>query len=163
MTPEILTPEILTIGYQACVQPSVIAALRAAGVTHLLDIRAVPQSRKAGFSKRLLGATVEAAGIEYRHLRGLGTPKAGRDAVRHGDVAAMHRIFGAHLQTQEAQADLALAAAIVPGARACLLCFERDHAACHRSIVAGLLRERSGLPVRHLLAEAVLLFGYRNN
>ena len=150
-----MTPELLTIGYEACVIGNVIAELRAAGATHLLDVRAVPQSRKPGFSKRLLGAAVEEAGMRYVHLRGLGTPKAGRQAVRHGDVAAMHRIFNAHMATDEAQADLANAVSLAAGQRACLLCFERDHRECHRAIVAGLVAERTGLPVRHLVAEAV--------
>ncbi len=144
--------DIATIGYEGSVIGHVVDALTQAGVTHLLDIRAVPQSRKPGFSKRLLAGTVEAAGLRYTHLRGLGTPKAGRDAVRRGDVATMHRIFGAHMQTLEAQADLARAREIAGGERVCLLCFERDHAQCHRSIVAGLLCAE-GRKIRHLMAE----------
>ncbi len=132
-------PPLFTIGYEGSTQPAVIAALRAAGVAHLIDVRAVPQSRKAGLSKRLLCASVEAAGMRYSHLRGLGTPKAGRDAVRHGDVAAMQRIFAAHMQEPAAQYDLARAAEISAAEPACLLCFERDHTHCHRSIVAGML------------------------
>ena len=140
-------PDLFTIGYEGTVVDAVVAALREAGVTHLLDVRAVPQSRKPGFSKRLLGGTLEAAGIRYTHLRGLGTPKAGRDAVRHGDVAAMHRIFRAHMQEPEAQVDLARAAELAAAEPCCLLCFERDHAHCHRQIVAEMLGGRS----RHLL------------
>lgn len=155
MTPEPSTPALLTIGYEGCVQGAVIAALRAAGTTLLIDVRAVPQSRKAGFSKRLLGTAAEAAGIRYVHLRGLGTPKEGRIAVRHGDVARMRAVFDAHLQSDAAQADLATAVSLAAGQRACLLCFERDHRQCHRSIVAGLVAARGGLPVRHLVAEAV--------
>ena len=150
-----MTPELLTIGYQGCVQASVVAALRVAGATMLLDVRAVPQSRKAGFSKRLLGETLEAAGIRYVHLRGLGTPKAGRDAVRHGDIGTMHRIFTEHMGSDAAKTDLANAVSLAAGQRACLLCFERDHLECHRTIVAGLIAEKTGLPVRHLVAEAV--------
>lgn len=141
-------PQLATIGYEGTTVDAVVTALREAGVAHLLDIRAVPQSRKPGFSKRLLGGTVTAAGIGYTHLRGLGTPKAGRDAVRHGDVAAMHRIFNEHMQTPEAQFDLQQARAIAAREPVCLLCFERDHTHCHRSIVADLL----GGEARHLLA-----------
>jgi uncharacterized protein (DUF488 family) len=140
-------PDLFTIGYEGSVVDSVLAALREAGVTHLLDIRAVPQSRKPGFSKRLLGGTLEAAGIRYTHLRGLGTPKAGRDAIRHGDVAAMHRIFRAHMQEPEAQVDLARATELSAAEPCCLLCFERDHSHCHRQIVADML----GTTARHLL------------
>jgi uncharacterized protein (DUF488 family) len=141
-------PDLFTIGYEGSIVDSVVTSLLGAGVTHLLDIRAVPQSRKPGFSKRLLGGTLAAAGIRYTHLRGLGTPKAGRDAVRHGDVGAMHRIFRAHMQAPEALADLARAAEIAAAEPACLLCFERDHTHCHRQIVAEML----GKTVRHLVA-----------
>jgi uncharacterized protein (DUF488 family) len=144
--------ELCTIGYEGTTQARVLAALLAAGVRHVIDVRAVPQSRKPGFSKRLLAASVEAAGLRYTHLRGLGTPKAGRDAARHGDIAGLHRIYAAHMQTLEAASDLERAAAIVAEGGACLLCFERDPACCHRSIVAGLL---PGHPVRHLFAEPV--------
>ena len=147
--------ELLTIGYEGSVLANVLAALREAGVEHLVDVRAVPQSRKAGFSRRVLAASVEAAGMRYTHLRGLGTPKAGREAVRHGDVARMHEIYDAHLRSDAAQADLAHAVAIAREDRACLLCFERDHTTCHRDIVAGLIGARTGQAVRHLVAEGV--------
>ena len=137
--PDLFTPPLFTIGYEQSTQDAVLAALRAAGVTHLIDVRAVPQSRKPGFSKRLLCASVEAAGMRYTHLRGLGTPKAGRDAARHGRTAEMHRIFRAHMAEPAAQVDLAQAAALAAAEPVCLLCFERDPAQCHRSIVAELL------------------------
>lgn len=146
---------LFTIGYEGSTIDRVIAALRSAGVAHLLDVRALPNSRKPGFSRRQLEAAVAEAGMRYTHLRGLGTPKAGRDAARRGDVATMHRIFAGQLATHEAAADLERAMAIGDEGGACLLCFERDHAACHRDIVAGLMRGRTGARVVHLVAEAV--------
>ncbi len=143
---------LLTIGYEATTSANVLEELLHAGVTHLLDIRAVPQSRKPGFSKRLLSASLAEASIGYTHLRGLGTPKPGRDAARHGDIGTMHRIFTAHMTTPEAQADLAQAITIAGTERTCLLCFERDHERCHRSIVAGLIHDATGLAVSHLEA-----------
>lgn len=142
---------LCTIGYQGSTQAQVLDALRDAGVGYVLDIRAVAASRKPGFSKTLLGASLAGAGIGYTHLRGLGTPKAGRDAARAGRTAVMQQVFAAHMQTPEAQHDLARARAMAAEAPCCLLCFERDHAQCHRAIVAGLL----GGTVRHLVAEAV--------
>ena len=143
---------LLTIGYEATTQRLVLDTLVQAGATHLLDVRALPQSRKPGFSRRLLAASLAEAGIGYTHLRYLGTPKAGRDAVRHGDVAAMRHIYAGQLATTEAQADLANAIAIAGGERACLLCFERDHTHCHRDIVAGLICAATGLSATHLQA-----------
>lgn len=142
---------LYTIGYQGSVQPNVLETLRAAGVRHLLDIRAVPQSRKAGFSKTVFAASLAEIDISYTHLRGLGTPKPGRDAARAGRTELMHTIFNAHMQTPEAQFALAQARALAAAEPCCLLCFERDHRECHRDIVAGLL----GGPVTHLLPEPV--------
>ena len=67
----------------------------------------------------------------------------------------MQRIFDAHLQAPEPQAELARAVAISREAPACLLCFERDHTMCHRDILAGLIRAGTGARVTHLRAEAV--------
>ncbi len=146
-------PELLTIGYEGTRLSQVIDVLRGAGVTHLVDVRAVPQSRKPGFSKKLLGGTLEASGIRYTHLRGLGTPKPGRQAARKGDVATMHAVFEVHMRSDEARADLEQAIAIVAGERSCLLCFEADHHHCHRSIVAGLICQRTGQSIEHLAVD----------
>jgi uncharacterized protein (DUF488 family) len=148
-------PPLFTIGYQASTVDRVMAELVRAGVTHLVDIRAVPSSRKPGFSRRQLEAAVLEAGLQYTHLRALGTPKPGRDAVRHGDAAAMHRIYAAHLEAPEPQADLARAVAISREGPSCLLCFERDHLMCHREIVAGLISDVTSASVVHLVPEAV--------
>jgi uncharacterized protein (DUF488 family) len=144
--------EVLTIGYEGTTLRHVLASLQEAGASRILDVRAVPQSRKPGFSKRQLAASLAEIGIGYTHLRALGTPKAGRIAVRHGDIATMERIFDAHMQTPEAQAELARAIYILADDRGCLLCFERDHTHCHRTILARLICDATGSSVRHLTA-----------
>ena len=80
-----------------------------AGVGLLIDVRAVPQSRKPGFSKRQLAAGLDEKGIAYVHLQGLGTPKPGRDAVRAGHPERMEPIFREHMPSDRAQAELAQA------------------------------------------------------
>lgn len=122
-----MTHKLHTIGYEGTTLAQVLATLSEAKITHLLDVRAVPSSRKPGFSKRLLEASLAEIGITYTHLRSLGTPKAGRDAVRKGDIATMHRIYATQLETPEAQSDLAHAITLTRTNRACLLCFEHDH------------------------------------
>jgi uncharacterized protein (DUF488 family) len=72
---------IFTIGYEGANVPAFVAALREAGVALVLDIRAAPVSRKKGFSKTPLAQHLSEAGIGYRHMRGLGTPKQGRQAA----------------------------------------------------------------------------------
>lgn len=131
--------KLRTIGYEAATQAAVIDCLKRAGVEVLIDVRAVASSRRAGFSKTLLAASLAAAGIDYVHLRALGTPKAGRQAVRAGRVAEMERIYEAHLAEPETQLQLAEALDIARERPAALLCYEADAAHCHRRIVAGRL------------------------
>ena len=143
-------PELVTIGYQDKTLAELIETLRGAGVEVLIDVRAVAASRRAGFSKRQLAAGLEEAGIDYVHLKGLGTPKEGREAARKGRVEEMRAIYEAHLVTPEAEHDLARAAAIAAEHRTALLCLEADPMRCHRRIVAERLRERLGCALRHL-------------
>lgn len=144
------THPLATIGYQMAPQGAVIDALKAAEVEVLIDVRAVAASRRAGFSKGLLSASLREAGIDYVHLRELGTPKAGRIAARHGRTAEMREIFEKHLAEPAAQLQLAQAIEIARARKAALLCFEADHRGCHRSIVAQRMREAAGFEVRRL-------------
>jgi uncharacterized protein (DUF488 family) len=145
---------LTTIGYQSATPGGFTRALRKAGVELLVDIRAVASSRRPGFSKTKLAATVEDAGIDYLHLRALGTPADGRAAARAGHHAEMRAIFLAHMATPEAQSALADLAEIVrSGRRVALLCFENDPAHCHRSIVAAQLAELLPLEIVHLFPD----------
>ena len=148
--PQRLLPDLLTIGYEGCTIQHVLTALAAARVGLLIDVRAMPRSRKPGFSKRQLAAGLDAKGIPYVHLQGLGTPKAGRDAVRAGHPEIMHTIFREHMTSDLAQAELAQATALAREQRVCLLCFEHDPVCCHRSIVAEMIAGETGQNVVHL-------------
>ena len=137
-------PRVFTIGYEQAALPRVIDALKAAGVRRLIDVRAVAASRRAGFSKSMLSATLKEAGIDYLHLRALGTPKAGRQAARAGRTDEMHAIYEAHLAEPAAVTalqDLAELAAEQPSA---LLCYEADAASCHRRILTDRLAASHG-------------------
>ena len=142
--------DLATIGYQGCTIDDVLAALRQDGVDLLIDVRAVAQSRKPGFSKRQLAAGLDAQGIAYVHLQGLGTPKPGRDAVRAGHPERMEPIFREHMQSDRAQAELAQATQLARERRVCLLCFEQDPLTCHRRLVAEMIVQATGQSVTHL-------------
>jgi uncharacterized protein (DUF488 family) len=142
---------LATIGYENTTVPHFLAALTEAGVELLVDVRAVASSRRPGFAKSKLAANLGTVGIEYLHLRGLGTPSDGRAAARAGDHAEMRRIFFQHLATPDAQADLETLQRLVEGGRrVCILCLEADPAHCHRSMVAETLAEHIPLRVDHL-------------
>ena len=133
--------KLATIGYETDTQGGMIARLKAADVELVVDVRAVASSRKAGFSKTLLGNSLKAEGIDYLHLRPLGTPKAGRDAARAGRTDEMRQIFNAHLEEPEAQLALAQATDLAGRKRIALLCYEDDPNCCHRQIVANRIRQ----------------------
>jgi uncharacterized protein (DUF488 family) len=141
------TPRLATIGYESATLDAVIGRLKTAGVELVIDVRAVAASRRAGFSKTLLGASLNAAGIDYRHLRGLGTPKPGREAARKGRIAEMRAIFRAHLEEPQAVLEMAQACDLAARRPAALLCYEADASRCHRAIVADIIRERIGCAV----------------
>ena len=140
--------QLFTIGYAAATQADVIERLKLAGVQVLIDVRAVAASRRAGFSKRLLAAGLADAGIDYVHLRALGTPAAGRHAARSGRPAEMQAIYTDYIEHEPAaQTELADAEAIARARPAALLCLEADARVCHRSLIAARLKQRAGFEV----------------
>jgi len=141
-----------TIGYERTGQGAFIAALKAAKVKTLLDIREVANSRRAGFAKKSLSAALDEAGIGYIHMKALGTPKLGREAARRGDTKTMKRIYTAHLAEPESEMALDEAAELARKGRVCLMCLEHDWHVCHRAIVAARL-ETLGLKAQHLAPE----------
>jgi uncharacterized protein (DUF488 family) len=147
------TRSVATIGYEATTVADFLSALRAEQIGLVVDVRAVASSRRPGFAKSRLAANLLDAGVEYLHLRGLGTPAEGRAAARAGRHDEMRRIFVAHLETPVAQHELARLADLVRGdKRICLLCFEADPAHCHRSIVAEALAAQEPIRITHLRA-----------
>ncbi|GJG88798.1 hypothetical protein tb265_39790 [Gemmatimonadetes bacterium T265] len=141
---------VATVGYEGATLPALLDALRGAGVALLVDVRAVARSRRPGFAKSRLAAALAEAGVDYRHLRGLGTPADGRAAARAGRHAAMRAVYRAHLGTAEAQADLDVLAGLAAARHVCLLCFEADPRHCHRLLVADALAARLPVVVTHL-------------
>ena len=130
---------VFTIGYEGTDIATFIETLKAVGVERVADVRALALSRKKGFSKKSLAENLEQADIEYVHLQKLGDPKPGRDAARAGEYEKFEKIYWDHLLSQPAQESLNVLRKLVSEKPTCLLCFERDHETCHRSIVASEL------------------------
>lgn len=126
---------IFTIGYEATTMDDFLAALKAAGVGRVIDVRALPLSRRPGFSKSPLRGALAEAGIEYVHLKALGTPAAGRDAARKGRHDELKRIYAGQLELPEAIVQGAQMLELAAEKPSALLCFERDPAECHRTLL----------------------------
>lgn len=145
-----MVPEILTIGYEGADLDSFLSTLASAGVKHLLDVRDLPVSRKRGFSKSSLSPALEAAGISYTHLKALGDPKPGREAMKRGDYQGFIAVYSAHIATENAQKALVEVANIARSTKTVLLCYERNPKECHRSLIVEQLQGRERFCVRHL-------------
>lgn len=126
---------IFTIGYEGATLDAFLVELRTAGVEQVLDVRALPLSRRPGFSKSSLAASLADARIGYVHLKALGTPKRGRDAAKKGDVATLRAVYACQLELPEAQAQAARMLDLAREKSSALLCYERDPAHCHRRLL----------------------------
>ncbi|WP_116089828.1 DUF488 family protein [Sphingomonas crusticola] len=127
--------KIFTIGYEKATQPELIAALQAAGVQRLIDVRAVPLSRRPGFSKNILARGLAEQGIDYVHLRALGTPPEGREAARKGRHDVLERVYAGQLELPEAMVQAAQMLELAEEKPSALLCFEREPGGCHRTLL----------------------------
>jgi uncharacterized protein (DUF488 family) len=144
--------KLFTIGYEKSTTDALMAELRRAKVKLLVDTRAVAASRKPGFSKRQLAATLDENGIDYLHLQKLGTPDEGRQAARAGKLDTLWKIYARHLLTPDAiEAMDELVSLVKSGKTVCLLCFERDKDCCHRSRIAEVVQDRTGIAVIDLV------------
>lgn len=126
---------IFTIGYEGTTVPEFIATLKNAGIERLIDVRALPLSRRPGFSKSTLRTALEKVGIEYVHLKALGTPAEGRAAARAGRHDELKRIYTGQLELPEAMAQSAQMLELAREKPSALLCLERAPAHCHRSLL----------------------------
>ncbi|HLI33169.1 MAG TPA: DUF488 domain-containing protein [Solirubrobacteraceae bacterium] len=145
-----MTPRLLTVGYEGRSLEELIGALADAGVDRLVDVRELPLSRRRGFSKSALSNALSEARIEYLHVKALGNPKPIRERYWAGDVEGGAAVYRGYLNNGSRSALIELAHSL--GADlACLLCFERDHTACHRNVIVEELQKlRPELKICHL-------------
>ena len=134
---------IFTIGYEGTTMGDFLAALMSAGVQRVIDIRAVPNSRRPGFSKTPLRNALAETGIDYVHLRALGTPAEGREAARKGRHEDLKRIYAGQLELPEAIAEGAQMLDLAAEKPSALLCYERDPRGCHRTLLIKALAKDS--------------------
>jgi uncharacterized protein (DUF488 family) len=144
---------LLTIGHSNRPIQALLAMLIEAGVKRLVDVRAVPRSRRwPQYNGDALKRSLAEAGIEYvwrgEALGGLRQPSPGSPHVALDDA---FRGFADHMATPAFAAavdELLEAAARIPAA---IMCAEKLPAACHRSLITDYVLAR-GVEVLHLIA-----------
>ncbi len=77
------------------------------------------------------------------HLKALGTPADGRAAARAGRHADLERIYAGQLELPEAMAQGAQMLDLAAEKPSALLCFEREPAHCHRTLLLDAVAQRA--------------------
>lgn len=146
---------LFTFGYEGLDITTYIARLKEFGIQTVIDVRALPLSRKKGFSKRAFDAALANVGIAYIHVPELGCPMEIRHRFKYdGDWDAYTESFIAYLRTQGTSVNKL--AQTAKTTRACLVCFEADFNVCHRTYVARAARAVGAPKVLHLLSQQVV-------
>lgn len=143
--------QLFTAGYEGTNIETFVARLSSKQIDCVLDVRAVPFSRKPGFSKTQLARRLSRAKIEYVHLRELGSPKPLREDLKlTRDYSTFFKKMGRHLASKKQAIEVAYD--YVMAKTCCLMCFERLAAECHRKIVARKIKQTNGdgLQIQHI-------------
>lgn len=160
---------VATIGVYGFTAPAFLAALRAAGVDLLLDVRqrrGVRGPDYAWANAVRLQSALAAAGIAYSHHKELApTTELRQLQYREDDRQGVGKRSRAELApayrdgyTREIldRVDLRPVVEELAGrVMGCLLCVERDPQACHRSLIAERLAAEHGFTVMDLRPEGV--------
>lgn len=136
----LMSNTIMTIGYEAGDVNNFITRLQTAGIQRVIDTRYLPSSRKKGLSKGPLSERLAALGIDYVHLREVGTPKPWRDEYkRDHDFEKLARRYRPYL---EERLDVLKHIHDLAGDRpSALMCYEAEPHLCHRSLIGHRLAE----------------------
>ena len=140
--------KLYTIGYESADLTDFLAALKQVKTNVLLDVRELPMSRRKGFSKTALKEALAEVGIDYRHEKLLGSPKAVRHQLREDwNYKRFFKDYDKHLSQQM---DLLEQLTEEIKGNVALLCFEKDHTTCHRDSVVNELAKMLNLKPVHL-------------
>ena len=133
--------QLFTMGYEGLKASDFLEILIEHSVEILIDVRAVPLSRKPGFSKKALTQSCREAGLDYQHWIELGCPSDIRDAYKKsGDWADYTKRFKCHLPDKD---DVLNDLVELAEEKVCaLMCFEADPRFCHRYFVAERIQQR---------------------
>lgn len=145
--------QVFTIGYERATFEDLARTLVDAGVRVVIDVRARPHSRRREFTYKHLGPALAEHGIRYESWAALGTPAQGREAAKRGDMETFNRIFEAQLATPEARDALAALGELAKKETPCLLCYERDPAQCHRTLIGARLLDEGDMAIRDLFPQ----------
>ena len=144
---------ILTVGHSTHPIEDFLKLLAAHAVELLIDIRTIPKSRRnPQYNSDTLAQALERAGIEYRHMPGLGGLRHPRkDSINTAWQNAGFRGYADYMQTPQFEASLHQLIQVADRQRTVIMCAEAVPWRCHRSLVADALMAH-GATVEHILS-----------
>ncbi len=147
------TLTIYTVGHSTHSIEEFADIVRAHGVTCIVDVRTIPKSRhNPQFNRDALEKSLEAAGIGYRHLPGLGGLRhARKDSINAGWKNASFRGFADYMQTEDFDRSLTELRELAKQQRTAIMCAEAVPWRCHRSLIGDALLAR-GIVVMDIMS-----------
>jgi uncharacterized protein (DUF488 family) len=144
---------VSTIGHSTHPIEGFVGMLQAHGIRRLVDVRTIPRSRRnPQFSRENLPGSLQSAGIEYRHLPGLGGLRHPRkDSINTGWRNASFRGYADYMQAPEFVENLNHLNELASEIPTAIMCAEAVPWKCHRSLIADALTAR-GIPVLEILS-----------
>lgn len=143
---------IWSIGHGTRTTHELIGLLREHGIRTLVDVRSYPGSRRhPHLAREPLAASLEAAGIRYVHLRGLGGRRLPRASSPHVAIRSSgFRAYADHMSTDEFATDHARLRELASEAATAFMCAETLWWRCHRRLLADRL-VTDGWDVLHII------------
>lgn len=148
-----MTYTIFTIGHSTRSVEEFIELLKKHEVQLLVDVRRFPASRRyPHFNQAALTHSLSVAGIQYRHMPGLGGRRpARRDSVNLGWRNTNFRGYADYMQSEEFWKTLEELMQMGRTSRTAVMCAEAVPWRCHRNLISDALLTR-GWQVCHILS-----------
>lgn len=143
---------VLSIGHSTRPIGEFIRILHVHGVACVADVRSIPRSRhNPQFNRDVLPASLEAAGIGYEYMRGLGGLRRPLpDSINTYWENASFRGYADYMQTREFEDSLNALIDLATSKTTTIMCSESLPWRCHRSLIADALSVR-GIYVEHII------------
>ena len=135
---------LFTVGYSNRPFDQFLTLLKVNRIDILVDVRTIPKSRhRPEFNIDSLPTGLEAAGISYIHMKGLGgLRKPLVNSVNSGWINESFRGFADYMQTDQFRNALADLQNLTGKNRVAIMCAEGNPFSCHRSLIADAMLVR---------------------
>lgn len=148
---------IFTIGHSTHSIEEFLTLLQGHSVQLVADVRTIPKSRhNPQFNTDTLTSSLQAAGIDYLHLKELGgLRRPTKDSPNAGWRNDAFRGFADYMQTEEFEEAVLKLVEVAEKKMTVIMCAEAVPWRCHRSLIADALTVR-GVKVVHIMCKTSL-------